>query len=56
MQKWLREPDEGGGIVSEESFLPYRLEVVKKMPDGPFKAAVMSGIAARLEALRRSRL
>jgi len=44
--------DSRGGIVAEESFLRYRLEVVKKMPDGPLKTAIITGIATRLQALR----
>ena len=38
--------------MSEESFLRYRLEIVKKMADGPLKTAILAAIAARAEALR----
>ncbi len=38
--------------MSEESFLRYRLEVVRRMPEGPHKSALMAAISASLAVLR----
>jgi hypothetical protein len=38
--------------MSEESMLRYRLEVVRMMPDGAYKSAVMAAINASLEEVR----
>jgi hypothetical protein len=53
-QRRLQEKDDGGGLVSEENFLRYRLQIVQTMPDGPLKAAIATAIATRAEALRQS--
>ena len=45
LQSHLRELADGGGVVSEENFLRYRLQVVQKMADGPLKAAVVTAIS-----------
>jgi hypothetical protein len=37
-QRQLQEKDDGGGVVSEENFLRYRLQIMQRMPDGPLKA------------------
>jgi len=41
-----------GGVLAEEKFLRYRLEVVQKMAEGPFKAAIISAIATRSKTLQ----
>jgi len=51
-QSQLRERDDGGGVVSEENFLRYRLQIVQKMADGPLKVAIVTAIATRAEVLR----
>jgi hypothetical protein len=53
-QRQLQEKDDGGGVVSEENFLRYRLQIVQRMPDGPLKAAIVTAIATRAELLRQS--
>ena len=35
----------------ELSFLKYRLEVAREMPEGPYKAAILRAIQLRLQAL-----
>ncbi|MBZ5591664.1 MAG: hypothetical protein LAP39_05475 [Acidobacteriia bacterium] len=37
--------------MSEESFLRYRLEVVRRMPEGAYKSALIAAIRASLAAL-----
>jgi len=37
--------------MSEEHFLRYRLEVVRLMPEGPYKNALITAISASLAAL-----
>ena len=39
--------------MSDESFLRYRLEVVRQMPEGDYKRALIAAISASLAALRR---
>ena len=41
--------------MSEESVLRYRLEVVRLMPEGAYKDALIEGINASLAALHSSR-
>jgi hypothetical protein len=41
--------------MSEESVLRYRLEVVRLMPEGEYKNALITGINASFAALRASR-
>jgi hypothetical protein len=53
-QSQLRERDDGGGVVSEENFLRYRLQIVQKMADGPLKVAIVTAIATRAEVLREA--
>ena len=53
-QSQLRERDDGGGVVSEENFLRYRLQIVQKMADGPLKVAIVTAIATRVEVLREA--
>jgi hypothetical protein len=53
-QSQLRARDDGGGVVSEENFLRYRLQIVQKMADGPLKVAIVTGIATRAEVLREA--
>jgi hypothetical protein len=48
------ERDDGGGVVSEENFLRYRLQIVQKMADGPLKVAIVTAIATRAEVLREA--
>jgi hypothetical protein len=38
--------------MSEESFLRYRLEVVRRMPECAYKKALLAAISASLTALR----
>jgi hypothetical protein len=38
-------------MEQELSFLKYRLEVAREMPDGPYKAAVLRAIQSRIQAL-----
>ena len=45
---------DGGGVVSEENFLRYRLQIVQKMADGPLKVAIVTAIATRAEVLRET--
>ena len=40
--------------MSEESFLRYRLEVVRLMPEGAYKSALLTAIHASLASLRAS--
>jgi hypothetical protein len=49
----VTERDARAAIVSEENFLRYRLEIVKRMADGPLKTALTIAIVARSRALRR---
>ena len=35
----------------ELSFLRYRLEVAREMPDGPYKTALLRAIQSRIQAL-----
>ena len=51
-QKELSSRDNRGGVLSEEKFLRYRLDVVQKMADGPFKAAIVSAITTRTRTLQ----
>jgi hypothetical protein len=44
--QWMRPP------MSEEYFLRYRLEVVRLMPEGPYKNVLITTISASLAALR----
>ena len=37
--------------MREESFLRYRLDVARTMPEGPYKAAVIASINAKILAL-----
>jgi hypothetical protein len=45
--------DTRGGILTEEKFLRYRLQVVQKMVDGPLKAAIVTAIVTRSKALQQ---
>jgi hypothetical protein len=54
LQSQLRKLADGGGVVSEENFLRYRLQVVQKMADGPLKVAIVTAIATRAEVLRKT--
>ncbi len=38
--------------MSDESFLRYRLEVVRRMPEGAYKRALVAALSASLAALR----
>jgi hypothetical protein len=38
--------------MSDESFLRYRLEVVRRMPEGAYKRALVAAISASLAVLR----
>jgi hypothetical protein len=38
--------------MSDESFLRYRLEVVRRMPECPYKSALVAAISASLAAMR----
>jgi hypothetical protein len=38
--------------MSDESFLRYRLEVVRRMPEGAYKSALVAAITASLATLR----
>jgi hypothetical protein len=38
--------------MSDESFLRYRLEVVRRMPEGAYKSALVAANSASLAALR----
>ena len=40
------------GVLAEEKFLRYRLDVVQKMAEGPFKAATVNAIATRSKTLQ----
>jgi len=40
--------------MTEEAFLRYRMAVVERMADTPYKAAVIAAIQSRMEALRRN--
>jgi hypothetical protein len=40
--------------MHERNMLRYRLEVVQMMPEGPYKAAVIAAILARMASLRGS--
>lgn len=51
-QRGLSSQDNRGGVLSEEKFLRYRLEVVQKMADGPFKAAIVNAITMRTKTLQ----
>jgi len=42
--------------MSDESFLRYRLEVVRRMPEGVYKSALLAAINASLAALRGARV
>lgn len=42
--------------MSDESFLRYRLEVVRRMPDGAYKSALEAAIRASLAALRGTQI
>ena len=37
--------------MTEENFLRYRLEIVQGMGHGPFRAALLTAILARMEVL-----
>jgi hypothetical protein len=54
LQRQLRALAEGGGVVSEENFLRYRLQVVQRMADGPLKVAIATPIATRAAVLRKT--
>ena len=54
LQSQLRQRDDGGGVVSEENFLRYRLQIVQRMADGPLKVAIANAIATRAEVLRET--
>jgi hypothetical protein len=41
--------------MSDESFLRYRLEVVRRMPEGFYKSALVAALSASLSALRGAR-
>ena len=41
-----------GGVLAEEKFLRYRLDVVQKMAEGPLKAATVNAIATRSKTLQ----
>ncbi len=41
--------------MSDESFLRYRLEVVRRMPEGSYKSALVAALSASLAALRGAR-
>jgi len=38
--------------MTEESFLQYRLDVVRTMPEGAFKTALIESIHAKMLSLR----
>ncbi len=40
--------------MTEESFLRYRLDVVRLMPEGAYKSALLAAIRASLAALHAS--
>ena len=40
--------------MTEEAFLRYRMAVVERMPDSPYKRALLLAIQASMEALARS--
>ena len=54
LQSELHKGDDGGGVVTEENFLHYRLQIVQRMADGPLKAAIVTAIVTRAEELRKS--
>jgi len=41
--------------MTERSFLEYRLDVVRTMPDGAYKMALMESINAKIVSLRGAR-
>ena len=47
--------DRKASSMSDESFLRYRLEVVRRMPEGAYKSALVAAIVASLAALRSCR-
>jgi hypothetical protein len=52
-QNNLQSQDSSCGILAEEKFLRYRLQVVQKMADGPFKAAIVTAIISRSKVLQQ---
>ena len=38
--------------MTEEAFLRYRMAVVERMPDSPYKRALIVAIQSRMKALR----
>ena len=52
-QNNLQSQDSSCGILAEEKFLRYRLQVVQKMTDGPFKAAIITAIISRSKVLQQ---
>jgi hypothetical protein len=38
--------------MTEEAFLRYRMAVVERMPNSPYKTALIVAIQSRMEALR----
>jgi len=39
--------------MSEEAYLRYRMAVVERMPDSPYKRALMVAIRSRMEELAK---
>ena len=39
--------------MTEQAWLRYRLAVVERMPDSPYKRALMVAIQSRMETLKR---
>lgn len=54
IQSQLGERDDGGGVVSEENLLRYRLQIVQRIGDGPLNVAILTAIATRAEVLRET--
>jgi hypothetical protein len=41
--------------MTERSFLEYRLDVVRTLPEGAYKAALITSISAKILSLRDAR-
>lgn len=39
--------------MTEEAFLKYRMAVIERMPDSPYKAALIVAVESRMAALRK---
>lgn len=51
-QRELHRRVDNGGVLAEERFLRYRLQVVQRMADGPFKATIVNAITTRSKTLQ----